>query len=241
MLLGLAAIGTFGIVAEKTLQRINAKLERVSAQHGGLAGQQAVAIASKPVLCNSNVLTEANQRQTQKAFRVRQYVDAYKEHGQHDAPYDADAVGLLNNWLASNYGGTIDTNLPSLAELSDKLATNPACDDPLVLAVAAVNTVELHEAIRRLERAVNGFEHSPYKAYPRLYATVNLAEKLERMKSKEDSSRIPVLDASAKRLLKEAFQDGSILPEDQAEMAEILIWNEDVGSSTATKRWLFRL
>ena len=38
-----------------------------------------------------------------------------------------------------------------------------------------------------------------------------------------DHQRVVELDYSAKRLLKEALQDGSIQPEDQAEFADILI------------------
>jgi len=52
---------------------------------------------------------------------------------------------MISNWIACNYNGAVDTNLPSLSELSNRLANDPACTDPLVLTVAAVNAVELHE------------------------------------------------------------------------------------------------
>jgi hypothetical protein len=101
-----------------------------------------------------------------------------------------------------------------------------------VLTVAAVNTVELHEMIRRLERAISGFEHSRHKAYPKFYATVLLTDKI----FADRADRIPVLDALAMQRLKEAFADGSIRPEDQAEIADILImgWGEGFFSRNAT-------
>jgi uncharacterized protein DUF4339 len=224
----LAVIGFWAILAIRILPNLRRNWIQAGAGFGG-ARVSAVALASQPVQSSSNTLTSTKLQEIKKAFRIRQWVKPYEQYGQHDASYDAEAVGLINNWLAYNFGGAIDTNLPSVAELSDRLTANPDCKDPLVLTVAAVNTVELHEAIRRLERAVNGFEQSPYKAYPKWYATVNLAEKLVQSRSKENLSRVPTVEASAKHLLKEAFQDGSILPEDQAEMAEILIWGWGAG------------
>jgi hypothetical protein len=192
----------------------------------------AMALASKPVVADTNTLTAAEVQKQGREFRLRQYLEGYQLRGEHNPACDAEAVALIKNWIACNYGGTVDTNQPPLAELSDRLATNPACADPLVLTAAAVNTVELHEAIRRLERAVNGFEHSKHRAYPKFYATVVLADKL----FSDRADRVPVLDTLALQRLKEAFADGSIRPEDQAEIADILImdWGDDFFSRNAT-------
>ena len=194
--------------------------------------ESAVALAGKPVTVSTNTLTAADVQKKGGEFRVRQYLEGYKLRGERNPSCDAEALGLVGNWIACNYNRTVDTNLPPLSELSDRLATNPACTDPLVLTVAAVNTVELHEMIRRLERAVNGFEHSKHKAYPKFYATVVLADKL----FTDRADRLPVLDALALQRLKESFADGSICPEDQAEIADILImrWGEGFFSRNAT-------
>jgi hypothetical protein len=175
--------------------------------------------ASKPVVCDSNTLTTADVVKTAREFRTRQYVEGYKLRGERNPECDALALGLLGNWIAYNYNGTVDTNLPPLSVMSDRLANDPACTDPLVLTVAAVNTVELHEAVRRLERAVKGFESSKHLGYPKFWATVTLADKL----IYDKTDRLPVLDAQSLQYLQEALTDGSVGPEDQAEIAEILI------------------
>jgi hypothetical protein len=193
--------------------------------------ESAVALAGRPVAGSTNTLTAADVQKKGGEFRVRQYLEGYQLRSERNPASDAEAMGLIRNWIADNYGGTVDTNLPPLAELSDRLATNSACADPLVLTVAAVNTVELHEEIRRLQRAVSGFEHSKHKAYPKFYATVTLAGKI----FNDRADRIPVLDALAMQRLKEAFADGSIRPEDQAEIADILVfgWGKDFFSRNA--------
>ncbi len=216
-----------GIFAVRFVMHSKSTLRHASQQDS----EPAVALAGKPVAGSTNTLTAAVVQKTGREFRVRQYLEGYKLRGERNPACDAEALGLIGNWIACNYNGTVDTNLPPLAELSDRLATNPACTDPLVLTVAAVNTVELHEMIRRLERAVSGFEHSKHKAYPKFYATVTLASKL----FNDRADRIPVLDALALQRLKEAFADGSFRPEDQAEIADILImgWGEGFFSRNA--------
>ncbi len=190
-----------------------------------LVQSSAMAAASQPVLCDSNTMTAADVTKMAREFRIRQYVEGYKARGERNPECDTLVLGLLNNWIACNYNGTVDTNLPSLSDLSDRLANDPACTDPLVLTVAAVNAVELHEAIRRLERAVKGFEKSKHLGYPKFYASVTLATKL----IYDKTDRLPVLDAQSVQHLKEALTDGSVRPEDQAEIGEILImgWGSD--------------
>ncbi len=177
-----------------------------------------VSIASKPVSWSTNTLTEADVQKSRREFRLRQWLEGYKLRGERNPSCDAQALGLIGNWIASNYGGPMDTNLPPIAKLCDKLAADPACTDPLVLAVAGMESVEPFESIRRLERAVRGFENSRHKAYPKFCATVTLAGKLG-----DNRQRRKALDASALQLLAEAFKDGSLLPEDQAEIADILV------------------
>lgn len=180
--------------------------------------KQSVTLASKPVAWGTNTMTEADVRKRAKAFRVRQWLDGYRERGQRDQPCDADAVQFLETWIAQNYDGVAHTNGPSVQELGRRLADAPACADPLVLTVAGINSLELHESIRRLERALNSFDQSKHRAYPKFYATVSLARGLA-----GNSARVSALDAAAVTLLKEAFADGSFLPDDQADIGELLL------------------
>jgi len=180
----------------------------------------AMEAASQPVLTDSNSLTAADVIKVAREFRMRQYIDGYRLRGERNPECDALALGMVSNWIACNYDGNVDTNLPPLSELADRLANDPACTDPLILTVAAVNTVELHEVVRRLERAVKGFENSRHLGYPKMWATESLAEKL----INDRTDRLPVLDAQALQYFQEALTDGSLRSEDQAEIADVFVF-----------------
>jgi hypothetical protein len=181
----------------------------------------ALAEASKPIKWTTNSLTVTRFKVQMKEFRLRQYLEGYQKCSEHKAAYDADALQLINAWIDCYYGGNVATNSTDLVAMCDKLAANPACDDPLVLTVAGATAGEMHESVRRLDLALKGYEHSHYKAYPRLYATVLLAGRLVDMHVQPD--RVRNLDLSAERLLKEALNDGSIRPEDHLDLAETLV------------------
>lgn len=184
-----------------------------------LVQSAAMEAASKPVVIAPNSLTAADVTKSAREFRIRQYLDGYKLRGERNPECDALALGMISNWIACNYEGVVDTNLPSLQELGNRLANDPQCTDPLVLTVAAVNAVELHEANRRLERAVKGFQNSKHLGYPKLFAIETLAEKL----IIDRNDRLPVLDAQGLGYLQDAFTDGSIRPEDQPDIANSLV------------------
>lgn len=201
---------------------------RASGLHRELAGDlregeiggrdDALTAASKPVQWTTNTLTAADVVTRHRNFRLQQYLHGYEKNGSRTPACDARAIGLITNWINQNYGGSVNTNLPSLDELSDSLANDPACNDPLILTITAVNAVELHEAIRRLERAVAGYRQSRHGPYPKFYATVTLSDKL--IQDKVD--RQPVLDAESLQHLKEFLQAG-VPSEQQEELAEILL------------------
>jgi hypothetical protein len=218
LLFGAVLLGAVGWMLRPAIQRLVAELP--VAPGSSVVQASAREAASKPVVTDSNTLTAAAVMASARDFRMRQYVAGYKLRGERNAETDALALGLVSNWIACNYYGTVDTNLPSLSELSDRLANDPACTDPLVLTVAAVNTVELHEAVRRLERAVKGFENSKHLGYPKFYATVTLETKLIH----DRTDRQPVLDAQALQQLQAALTDGSVRPEDQGELSDTLIF-----------------
>jgi hypothetical protein len=173
-------------------------------------------VAAKDVLVSTNSRTEKVVNEKRRQFRVRQWVEGYRNNGQHTAAWDHDAADLMESWVASYFGGA--TNLPSPQVLGDKLAADPSCDDPLVLTGAAANAIELHEKIRRLERATDVFGKSHYKAYPRFFATVELSEELGNR-----STGVPGLDQKAVGFFKQAFTDGSFQLDDEEEIAELLV------------------
>jgi len=188
----------------------------------GLAGgdADALAAASKPVTWTTNTLFPADVLKRERDFRLRQYLNGYKLRGERKPSYDADALGLIQNWLARSYGGTVDTNLPPEETLADKLANNPECNDGLVLVAVAANTPNLAERRRRTGRAITAFEHSKHLAYPKLYATLFLANQLN---GNQEAAEITRLDQSAVSLLAECFKDGSLAPGDQQLFAAVLL------------------
>ncbi len=204
------------IVVRPALNEFLAKISAIPRELA--AGSSAMDAATKPVPINPHTLTAADVLKSQREFRVRQYLEGYELRGERDPECDALAEGMISNWIACNYGGVVNSNLPSLAVMCDRLARDPDCTDPLVLTVAGVNAVELREAIRRLQRAVKGFQNSDHLAYPKLYATVSLEDRLI-----ENGTNSGMLDAQALQYLQAAFTDGSLRPEDQAEIADILL------------------
>lgn len=208
---------TFGVFGYRVFQTV--PVRQLSQITEPKTRSTAYMAASRPVSWTTNTQTWADVQKGARAFRYRQYVEGYRLRGDRNPEYDLAALQLLTNWIAANFGGIEDTNVPSIAKLSDRLANDPACQDPLILTIAAVNTAELHEANRRLERAVKGFENSKHRGYPKFFATEMLAGKLIH----DQTDRLPVLDAEALQDLKNAFSDGSIQPGDQAELAEVLI------------------
>jgi Na+-transporting methylmalonyl-CoA/oxaloacetate decarboxylase gamma subunit len=196
-----------------------------------------MAAATKPIAFDTNSVTEADAMKIAREFRVRQFIEGYKTHGDRNPKIDAVALKLLDDWIAANYDGNSNTNQAALAAISDQLANDPACTDPLLLTVTSVNAVELHEADRRLERAVKGFENSKHSGYPKFYASVMLSDKL--VHDRED--RRPVLDAQSLQDLKDAMTDGSIRPDDQAQIADVLITKWANGFFIRNQRALFSM
>ena len=204
----------------------------------------ALAAASKPVQVSSNSTTKAEVQIQSLEFRERQYLQGYLQRGERNPKTDKLALGFLKNWLAENYGGVVDTNLPSFRNLGYQLANDTNCTDPLVLAVYGVSVKDdiktdrlawpaslrerANEKPSVLERALKGFENSKHRGWPKFFAATELAKMAFADYSKDN--RIPAagnpilqLDLPALKYFQESLADGSIQPDDQAEVGEVLI------------------
>ena len=182
--------------------------------------RDAMDAANKPIQSGTNTLTARDVQARHRAFRLHQYLEGYERNGDRNPAIDPRAIGMISNWINEAYGGPFNTNLPPLEDLSDSLANDPACKDPLVLTISAVNAAELYESIRRLERAVTGFKQSRHTAYPKLYANVVLSDKV--VTDKKD--RQAMLDQESLDYFKAALDEG-ISPQDQDDIAESLLEN----------------
>jgi hypothetical protein len=226
-MLAIGAVVVFGLVRRglRSADRFattSARAEAAARADGDeepFAESTAMAAASAPVEVGTNSQTAADRLKRGHEFRERQYIDGYKLRGERNDKVDARSLELLQGWVAANFGGEANSDAPALQSLANQLAGDANCTDPVVLTAAAVNSAEVHEAVRRLERAANGFENSQHRAYPKFFTTVLLGNKI----FADRTDRLPVLDATALQYLKTALTDGSVQPSDQAEVGEILI------------------
>jgi hypothetical protein len=94
LILALVCIGA--ITALKMARKFRQEMESGSQP----AGPASVDVAEKEVSVGTNTLTEQAVRKRARDFRVRQYAEGYRKYGNHSAPWDADAVQLINTWIA---------------------------------------------------------------------------------------------------------------------------------------------
>ena len=177
---------------------------------------QAVAAARKPVVQGTNTLTAADTQKRDREFRIRQWLDGYKERGQRNPLSDAEIEQFLQAWIDTNYGGPTATNTAWLEAESDKLASDPLCTDPLVLTIVANNSLNWFHERQQFERALDRFPGSNHKAYPKFYAAVLFS-------ASSDQDQVGSMDPSDLQLLRQCFTDGSFTPSDQQEIAEIFV------------------
>jgi hypothetical protein len=178
----------------------------------------AALVSGRPILWTNTTQTVYDAQRRDREFRQRQWVDGYEQHGERNSECDADADLFLKVFLARNYGGPEATNPMSLEQESDKLANDPNCKDPLVLTVAADETISSSDAVDRFDRALAAYPNSHHEAYPQIYGIIELIGRLG-----NNSSRVDSLETSALTILPKAFTDGSFTPADQRETGEIFI------------------
>ncbi len=207
-----------GYLAVKGFNQGRRAAIRIPQGTGFESRKSAVATASAPIVSNSNTLTAASVLKKEKEFRERQYLESYRKFARHDSPADLDAQNLINSWIISNFGtDTEKKNVPLLTNWSDTLGSDP---DPVVQLITALEVPELHDGIRRLQQAVDGFQDSKYPGYPKFYANMMLANKLIQNRA----GRRRDLDAAAVLYLTQALKEGSVQPGDQDDIAETLVY-----------------
>ena len=184
----------------------------------GASSSEGVAAARKPVTWTTNTLTGRDFDKRARAFRIQLWLGGYEKHGRQNPARDAEVEQFIRVWIDRTYNGPEATNALSLEDQGTRLANDPKCTDPLVLTVAAENSVEIFEATHRYERALNAFPDSHYAAYPRLYASVRITRFLD-----DHPDRIAALDTASLKLLESCFADGSFTPGDQQEIGEIFV------------------
>jgi hypothetical protein len=180
--------------------------------------QGAAGYVVRPISFGSNTLTQADIQKKRKAFRTRQFADAYQQNGPHDQPWDADARQFIRAWIDCDFGAEGTNDLKGPRRLADKLAANSACHDPVVLLLAASASSTEDEMARRCERALAAFADTKYKAYPKLCATLEMTQHVG-----DQAAQVEELERSALALFQESLHDGSLREEDQPAVADSLL------------------
>ena len=109
----------------------------------------ALEIAKRPAVFDNLSKTRDTLADKHRAFRLRQYLEGYKLRGERSPACDAEALELIETWIAVKNGDE-EPDDQGLRQLSAKLVANSACTDPLVLTVAAVNSSPVREATNLL-------------------------------------------------------------------------------------------
>ena len=179
--------------------------------------RESVPIAGKPIISTHTTQTAADSQKRAAEFATRQWIDGYEKRGQRNPECDAEADQFVRAYVALNPGPKT-AGFSSLQGEGDKLANDIHCTDPLVLTLAADQSLNIFDAIHRFERALAAYPNSQHTAYPKLYATARLAGQLN-----DSPARMAALDTSAVALLQQCFADGSFAPSDQQQIAEIFV------------------
>jgi hypothetical protein len=183
----------------------------------GEPNPESIPVAAKPIAWTNTTQTAADSQKRAREFGTRQWIDGYEKSGRRNPEYDAEADQFLRTYVALASSPQV-TNLSALNDESDKLANDTNCTDPLVLTIAADQSLNLFDAMHRFERALAEYPANPDKAYPRFFATVRLADVVD-----HDESRSRELETSALVQLPQCFADGSFTPADQEFIGEIFI------------------
>lgn len=168
--------------------------------------------------------TEADTIRRNRAFLRRQWLGGYEERGTRNPSLDIQTLQFIRGWVGPDQDAPPDPGqAEDLRKMGDKLVGQERWNDPLAMTVAAHTSIEMHEKARRLEKAVLGYEESRHHSYPKLNATVWLATTLY-----NQPGRVKQLDSKALVFLQRAFTDGSVIPQDQPILADILVagWGE---------------
>jgi hypothetical protein len=175
-----------------------------------------IAAASRPVLL-AQTPTSSDFRRRTREFNLRQWLEGYEKRGKRNPSSDAE----VDQFIRASFDGDFEEAKPagamSLGAESLSLEKNPNCTDPLALAVAAINTVNWYDRVHLYERSLAAFPGTEHRAYPILYANVGLMRESKRKYDSEGE-----LNKAALKLLSQCFADGSFVPADQQDIAEIL-------------------
>jgi hypothetical protein len=207
-----------GAVATSKLGRKAAAADSATASEGEDEDEDAEAVAARPILVSTNSETFLDFSRRTEDFRRRQYLEAYRRHGDRTAPGFKAGEEFIESWFRTGFGTHTPEDDSGFLAKADLIAGDASVRDPIVLLVTAVRCPEQHERIRRYQRAIDAFSGTEYGPYPRFFAVADLAKMLPA----EDSRTEPLLE-KAVGLFGEVLGPDGIRPDEQEQLGEVLL------------------
>lgn len=199
-------------------------IRRVQQEHPAEAGTDTapraapgLAAASKPVQVTATPTVE-EVRKRERAFKRRQWLDGYQQRSVHLPRADAANERYIRVFLdhtddSAEADGPLKLDVDCL-----RIAQDPDEQDPLILTLAAVHTVNWYRRVELFKRALALYPASQHRAYPAFFADVYLMDD-----SKEAYDQEGELNTTALKRLALCFTDGSFQPGDQQEIASLFV------------------
>jgi len=175
-----------------------------------------LAIAMLPLpIAKTPTVRDVNARA--REFYLRQWLEGFQKRGIHNAATDSAAEEFIRVHIDRKYGPKSASPL-SLETEGRRLANDPNLKDPIVITLAAMNTLNWYDRVKLYKRALELYPSTGHLAFPAFCAGVNLMNE-----SKYDYDQEGELNTTALLNLSRCFSDGSFQPGDQRELAEILV------------------
>jgi hypothetical protein len=207
-----------GAVATSKVGRKASAADSTTASEGDDEDEDAEAVAARPILVSTNSETFLDFSRRTEDFRRRQYLEAYRRHGDRTAPGFKAGEEFIESWFRTGFGTHTPEDDSGFLAKADLIAGDASVRDPIVLLVTAVRCPEQHERIRRYQRAIDAFSGTEYGPYPRFFAVADLAKMLPA----EDSRTEPLLE-KAVGLFGEVLGPDGIRPDEQEQLGEVLL------------------
>jgi hypothetical protein len=159
----------------------------------------------------------------ENAWFERNFIQAYRRVGRHNAKWDAAVESFLRETAPSLLRIPPDATRDARARA--KIILDAGCDDPLMLYLAAralmLQDRESREASELFERAVAGMHDTPYPRGVARLAASGLRADYDR---RDGTGKRAALDPIELRWFKESLTDGTYAPDDDAVLVTHLLF-----------------
>lgn len=183
-------------------------------------GTRGVELAA-PLPAFPQTRTLSSRAPAEQAFRIRHYLDAYRDDRTRDGPLDPRGEEYLSLWVEVFFGVPTSEQYDRFLKLGALLLADIDGHDAVLVHALSNDLAAPDQVARRrlLQIASDRYAKSRHHPYPRFCIAATLA-----VEQPENSARIPELDNEALSQLRRAVRDGSLPPDDQEIIADNLVY-----------------